>query len=551
MKLDIPIGIDDFKEIIEKDLLYVDKTHFIEDVINNSAEVQQILRPRRFGKSLNMSTLAYFFDQLEDNRHLFKGLYIESRPCFEQCGSHPVISISLKELKVRTYEIFLDHFRALIEGLYSQHEYLLEHLSDSQARFFNLFKDGLDATESQLMGALTRLMKLLEQFHKKRVILLIDEYDTPIHEAYNSGYYDEASSFMRSVLSSALKGNRSLEKAVLTGILRISKESIFSDLNHVDVYSVLNHHFAKRFGFTENEVAALLRKAGREEQAEDVQSWYNGYLIDEEVIYNPWSLLSFLKHKKLQAYWINTSSNDLIRKLLHEAGPGTQAILAQLMKGEVIQVVPDHTLAFRNLRGSALWSLLLYSGYLTQANKDFDPETQEVALHIPNREVLGMFQQIFVEFFQEGMGQLSMPDLLKALLDGDIDNFGKKLAQLIQAVFSYYDVAGATPERIYHAFVLGMLSHLHRDYVVRSNRESGLGRYDVMMIPKDKSKPGFIFEFKAADAVDGLPKALQAGLDQMVEMNYRAELEAQDVADIRELAVAFCGKELLVETLKR
>lgn len=547
MTLKIPIGTDNFGELINKGYSYVDKSLFVEGVIENRAKVQLILRPRRFGKTLNMSMLAHFFDCQNDNRHLFEGLQISKRPCFERLGSRPTVFVTFKDLTESNFGDFVISYRNMIKHLYRCYDYLLERLGPLDQDDFLVYARGTDEIPT-LKKALQWLTQQLHRYHGKPVMLLIDEYDSPIHESYNHGYYQEAIDFMRGALTGVLKGNDSLDKAVLTGILRVSKESLFSGLNHVKIFSLLNKDFADKFGFTEAETSALIEQGDSGADMASVQRWYNGYKVGGEIIYNPWSILNYLDDvgEYCKPYWLNTSSNDLIYKLLLEAEPEVQGEIAELMKGLTIETRLQEEMAFRDLDGRALWTLLLYSGYLTLERESIVDEIKVYHLRIPNREVLWVFQETFMDWLGKGMGMSGMDDMLKALIAGKIDYFGQKLAALVAMVFSYYDTAGSTPERVYHAFVLGVLSHARAIYDIRSNRESGFGRYDVMMIPKDKDGRGVVIEFKAAETPKGLDAALDAGLAQIREQNYRAELEAQGIAMITEIAVAFCGKDVRI-----
>lgn len=542
-----PIGIDNFKELIESGCTYVDKTLFIEDVIENPGKVQLILRPRRFGKTLNMSLVAHFFDCRNDHRYLFKGLAIEKRPCFEMCGSHPVLFLNFKNLNERNFSDFVSRYRNMISELYIDHDYLLEEINPLRRdRFMEYAKGTVDPVH--LKDALKWLSQRLKEYHGKGVVLLIDEYDSPINEGYHRNYYAEMIDFMREVLSSVLKTNDALERAVLTGILRVSKESIFSGLNHVKTYSVLSEAFADKFGFTERETEALLEAGNRVEHLQTVQDWYNGYQVGEETIYNPWSLLNYLGEsvKDCMPYWVNTSANVLIQDQLIHASGDAQEQLKELMNGRDLETGISQQTVFSDLQEDPqnLWSLLLFSGYLTVSRSWMDDLQPRYGLRIPNKEVLSLYHTTFQGWLRTQLGTNKTEAMLKALTNGDIASFGEHLGTLIVATLSYYDTTGKTPERVYHTFVLGLLAQLSGRYHIRSNRESGMGRYDLMMIPKDPQGRGIVMEFKTAATVDGLDDALQAGLDQIAEQNYRAELEAQGITHISEIAVAFCGKQV-------
>lgn len=547
MTLSLPIGIDNFKTLITEAYHFVDKSLLAQEVWNSPAQVQLITRPRRFGKTLNLSMLYHFFNIREDNRALFGGLAIEKAPVFAECNQHPVIFISFKDLNAPDYETFLDHVTNMMSLLYDQHRGVIPHLSEAQQRDFQRMIDK-KGNLADLMGALAALTRALKQAYNKSVILLIDEYDSPVHEAYRHDYYQKIVDFLRRALGEALKGNDALKKAVLTGILRISKESIFSDLNNISVVTVLDEPYCDKFGFTEAEVANLLELAQRGDRESDVRTWYNGYNIGNAVIYNPWSLLQFLNDSqgRCQPYWVNTSSNNLIHQLILEAQPSTQAIVESLMQGGTIESLIRTQPNFRNLSQSALWSLLLFSGYLTLDHSVIEEDgSPSHHLRIPNREVWNLFRDIFYTFFDERMGQSEMDKMLQALVQGDLQAFGDMLGTLVRTTLSYYDTAH-DPERVYHAFVLGLLVNLSNRYTIRSNRESGYGRYDLMLIPKSPNDPGIIMEFKTAQTPDELDAALAAGMTQIKEQQYQTELKAQGISKHMEIAVAFCGKHVKV-----
>lgn len=553
MKLKIPLGLDDFKELIEDDYTYVDKTLFIEEVLKSTAKVLLITRPRRFGKTLNMSMLANFFDHGQDNRHLFKGLKIEQSPSFKQCGTHPTIFLSFKSLKAGDKETFFNRFAGMASTLYKKHKYLLEQLDEFDSEEFRLIASQ-KANQGQLMNAIAKLMYWLERAHGKKVMLFIDEYDNPIQEAYSYGYYEQVIPFMRGVLGEALKTNTALQKAVLTGILRVAKESIFSDLNNVEVFSVLNYDFAEHFGFTRDDVDPLLKLANHD-AADLVQSWYNGYQIGETIIYNPWSLLSYLKkwREGPEAYWVNTSSNDLIYQQITHASSSAQDTLKALMNGGEVHTMLNPHISLRDIgtNDKNLWSLLLFSGYLTVRGMTFVDDQKKYALAIPNREVLTLFKVIFSDWMQTQLGSNPNQEMLESLISGNSERFGKRLSELVEAIFSFYDTAGKQEERVYHIFVLGLLAQLTHRFVIRSNRESGLGRYDLMMLPKEGEERGIIMEFKRADSIEELESVLDDAHQQIATRRYEAELDEAEVPKRSIIAVAFCGKTVRLRAIHR
>lgn len=546
----LPIGIDNFRELVENNYYLVDKSLFIEEVFEQGPKVQLITRPRRFGKTLNMSMLFHFVDIDGDHANLFKGLKIEERPCFEKLGQHPVIFISFKDLKSATFEGFLSRFAEEVAELYKKHLYLLENLYDLDGEIFREIAQE-KADQSRLSSALSRLTRLLFEYHNSPVVLLIDEYDSPIHDAYNQNFYKPMIRFMQVALSKLLKGNDAIEKAVLTGILRVGKESIFSGLNHVRVYSLLDQAFCDKFGFSEDEVIQLLSDAKMSHRQEEVRHWYNGYRMFGTVIYNPWSVINLVDQnpKWCRPYWVNTSSNELIRDCLQHGTTIIHERLIQLIKGEVLPVeVADYTV-LRDLEtdGQMLWSLLLYSGYLTAVDHEDRSGVVYHNLAIPNKEVMYLYRRIFRGWLQRQEGDDSMPELFTALVQGDMLGFEFHLQKIVSATLSFYDTAGKDGERFYHAFILGLLAHYNETYQVRSNRESGYGRYDVMLIPKNREEPGAVLEFKMADSLESLDQALQDGLCQIRDRSYATELVEVGVKQIQQVAIACYGKYVKVQ----
>ena len=550
MILKAPIGIDDFKELIEQDVLYVDKTLMIEEVCDTSAKVQLITRPRRFGKTINMSMLRYFFDcRQENSADLFRGLAIEGRACFELQGAYPVISLTFKNLKAKNYRSFLRKFASMMSLTFREHEYLLENMGEIDGHdFVNVVKKQAD--EDELSDALALLMRLLEQHHGKKVFLLIDEYDSPIHEGYSGDYYDDVVALMRSFLGTALKGNASLEKAVLTGILRVAKESIFSDLNNLKVFSLLDIPFSDKFGFTIPEVTNLLEKAGRNDQQAQVDQWYNGYLMGETVIYNPWSILNYLDDQTamFQSYWVNTSANLLIHEQVLEAPPEIHHQLKYLMQGGTVETLISQHTVFRNLtiNPQNLWSFLLFSGYLKVSERAHRQHEYNYHLAIPNLEVQLLFKHIILEWINENYGQAHMGNLLKSLIEGNFQDFEVLLADLVVNILSYYDTEKRYAERVYHSFVLGLVAQLSDRYEIGSNREAGLGRYDLLMRPRNLEDRGIIMEFKAAETPEDMESALDAATEQMSKRAYGTELDHAGIKVRSEMAIAFCGKQVAV-----
>lgn len=540
----IGIGVSDFKKIITTGCFYVDKTKFIEEITNNRAEVQLITRPRRFGKTLNMSMLKYFYDieTKEDNKELFNDLYIQKSSAMSEQGKYPVIFISFKDIKEKTEERMRENLENLLKDLYNDYQYVRKNLNESELIDFDdiwLKKD-----RSNLVKALLNLCKYLKKYYNQDVILLIDEYDTPMVSAYENGYYDEIKNFFTGMYGSALKENPALKKAVLTGIMRISKENIFSGLNNIKVNSILERDFAEYFGITEQEVEKSLIEYKLENKLAEVQKWYNGYNFGGVRVYNPFSITNFLDRKKIMPYWVNTSNNTLINKVLQGANNSLFGELAKLFKGELVTKTIDIYSNFNELGNTEqIWYLLTNAGYLTVVDElDFD----EYLIRIPNEEIYYFFERDFIKNFIGNRSDFNT--VLDYLLKGDVDNFSYELENIIQTTVSCFDFNSNSNESHYHVFILGMMLALRREYCVRSNRESGRGRYDLMVEPRDKSKHknGMIIEFKVAKNEKELIGASEQALEQIVDKKYDVELRDRGVKNIVLVGMAFHQKKFKV-----
>jgi hypothetical protein len=559
MPLPIPIGVDDFRKLRESRLEYVDKSELIRGLIDRrGVEVVLLPRPRRFGKTLNLSMLRCWFEKTgEDLSHLFEGLSIWQagdayRAHFQR---YPVIALSLKETKLDRFDRTLEAIQKKIQELFRAHAYLLDsdRLNDWQRRDLQAILDGT-ASRALLDRALLDLSACLHAHHGERVLILIDEYDEPIHAGYFQGFAREILDFMRSFLGAGLKGNPHLFKAVMTGILRVAKENLFSGLNNPGVYSLLRQEYNTCFGFTEAEVAALLHKCGRADKLEDVRSWYNGYVFGGEVIYNPWSVLCFLDSAdaRARAYWLSTSSNDLVRELLERYALELHPVFETLLEGGSIEHVLDENVALSQIHQSpgALWSLLVFSGYLKAEEAYQDPMRGPVhRLSIPNREVRQVYATTFrtwMENRMRGHGG-SLAQLTEGLLAGDAELLEQQLQAFVTNLLSYHDLGGVASEQVYHGFVMGLFAVLEATHEVRSNRESGGGRPDVWIRPRQPGKPGAVLELKVArPSRRTLKQALSEGLAQLEGMDYAAELRAAGASPVSAFAVAFDGKEVRV-----
>jgi hypothetical protein len=563
MPVRLPIGYDDFRMLREEGLEYVDKSDMIRELIERpGGQVVLLPRPRRFGKTLNLSMLRCWFEKTgEDLSHLFSDLSIwrageEVRAHFQR---YPVISLSFKETKLDGFERTLEAIRKKIQALYGQHAYLVDigRLHPWQRADFQAILDGT-ASRAVLDRALLDLSACLHAHHGQRVIILIDEYDEPIHAGYLHGYSKEILDFMRAFLGAGLKGNPHLQRAVMTGILRVAKENMFSGLNNLSVYSLLRPEHCRSFGFTETEVAALAERCHRSARLDEIRAWYNGYLFGGEVIYNPWSVLCFLDSVdgRARPYWLSTSSNDLVKELLERYALDLEPVFEDLLSGGGFERVLEENVALNELHRSqdALWSLLVLSGYLKAEEVGHDPMRGPVhRLSIPNREV----RQVYATTFQFWMEQRmsghggGVDRLTRALLGGDAERLEEQLQAFVKNMLSYHDPGSLDPERVHHGFVVGLLAVMEGTHEVRSNRESGGGRPDVWIRPRKAGQAGAVLELKVArPRKKTLKQALSEGLSQLEGMDYAAELRASGAVPVHAFAVAFDGKEVRVAAVE-
>ena len=534
----IPIGVDDFKKLIENNAYYIDKTKFIADILNDAAEVKLFTRPRRFGKTLNMSTLKYFFDiqNKDENRKLFNGLDIEKSQYISEQGKYPVIFISMKGIKAPNWEDYLFQIKTLIKELYNEFSFIREILNKSELDSFD--KIWLKKDDGEYSNALKNLTAYLYKYYKKEVILLIDEYDNPLITAYEYHYYDDALPFFKVFYGEALKTNPYLKMGVMTGIIRVIKAGIFSDLNNLRVYSILSKQYSDFFGFTQNEVENALEDFNIEYELPDVKIWYDGYKFGNSEVYNPWSILNFLEDRELEAYWVGTSNNFLINDILKNTNSEINDSLEKLFNGERIEeIITGNSDLSSLLSYHEIWELLLFSGYLT-IDKKIDRKLY--SLRIPNKEINELFKD---EFIDVNFGESLFRNTMEALKKNKIDNFEKYLQNIILKSASYYD---GKNEDFYHGLILGMTLYLDRDYYVTSNRESGLGRYDVIVEPKNRNNRGYILEFKVAKIEKDLEKVSKEAIEQIIDKKYDTQLKERGIKDITLLGIAFFGKILKV-----
>ncbi|EEX73937.1 AAA family ATPase [Leptotrichia hofstadii] len=538
MKKGIGIGVEDFSEVIKENCYYIDKTKWIGEILEDKSKIKLFTRPRRFGKTLNMSMLKYFFnvENKEENRKLFNGLDVEKSEYMSDQGQYPVIFISLKSIKAKTWEEAIQEIRLLVLELFSEYKYLLEDLDEYDLPRFKKYLMG-NTDFSELKNALLFLTRILFQKYKKEVILLIDEYDSPLISAYEHHYYSDAIAFFKVFYGEALKTNQYLKMGVMTGIIRVIKAGIFSDLNNLRVYSILNRQYPDFFGFNGEEVEKSLKDFDIEYKLSDVKLWYNGYKFGNSEVYNPWSILNFLKDGKLAPYWIDTSGNFLINQILKNTDSEIMETLEALFNGETVEENISGNSDLSSLLGQEeIWELLLFSGYLTIDEKIGEDYEDVYSLRLPNREVREFFRKKFIDVnFGESMFRKAM----EGLKNLKFNIFQKYLQNILLKSTSFMDTKN---EDFYHGLVLGMMFYLDNHYYVKSNEESGLGRYDVVIEPKNKNNRGFILEFKVVKNEDNLEKVSEEAIEQIIEKKYDIGLRDRGVKDVTFVGVAFCGK---------
>lgn len=569
MKPTISIGTQSFEYLREHNYFFIDKTDFIKEWWENGDAVTLITRPRRFGKTLNLDMFKCFFsNQYSKREDLFHGLSIWKDDKYRQLqGSYPVISISFSDIKGGTYQDTRDGIIATLAETYREHSYLLQgdSLTEAEKQYYNSFEEYSKypqkenpVTDTTITRALKDLSYFLKRQYGKKVFIFLDEYDTPLQEAYTNGYWQELTSLIRGLFNSTFKTNPYLERAILTGITRVSKESIFSDMNNLEVITTTSNKYTTAFGFTETEVLDSLELVGMHSKMEQVKFWYDGFVFGNRAdIYNPWSITKFLDSGELKTYWADTSSNKLVSDLIQQGTPQLKMSMEDLLAGKVLETGLDEQVIFEQLpkKKGAIWSLLLAAGYLKIVNWNFDNQTGKYTyyLRITNYETMLMFEEMIENWFSAD--DTSYSNFKDALLQGDLDYMNQFLSQIALKTFSSFDTGKqpsehAEPERFYHGFVLGLIVDLAGRYHITSNRESGFGRYDVMMLPQSPSDKAYILEFKVFNPrkEKNLTETVQNALEQIKERNYDMELIANKIPKDRIIhyGFAFRGKEVLI-----
>lgn len=534
----IPIGIEDFKMLITDDYFYIDKSKFIEEILNDGALVKLFTRPRRFGKTLNMSMLKYFFDirKAEENRKLFDSLYIKKSPVFAEQGKYPVIFLSMKEIQSSNIEDCVEAVKILLESLFKEFRELLKDLDELDKPTFMKYATKQISLEETKKG-LRVFSDILANYYNQQVIILIDEYDAPLIYAYGHGYYKEAVDFFKTLYGNVLKTNSSLKMGVLTGAIRVAQAGIFSDLNNIETHTILDEAYDEYFGLLENEVECALMEYKAEDKLEDVKSWYDGYKFGNMEVYNPWSILKYVKYKKLDAYWINTSGNALIKELLLLSDGTVFEDLDNLVNGQEKTIYVNESVALGNdLDPNRIWELMLFSGYLTVKEKI---NNEAYLVKIPNKEIQSFFKSLFAEIVFKGKSNISS---MKAALESkDINTIIKILEKVVLNAISFYDT-NRNLENPYQTLLAGFFYALDDYYEMKPNPETGYGRADIVLIPRNKKWSGYVFELKRAKTKN-LEKEAEKALEQIEEKKYDTILINEGIKEIIKIGLVFDGKK--------
>jgi len=554
-KTALPIGIDDFKKIITENYYYVDKTLFIKELIDYKGDVNLFTRPRRFGKTLNLSMLQYFFEKtVQENHYLFQNLAImkEGERYLSEMGKYPVIKITLKSAKALIWADSLNNIKEELRREYRRHDYLLsgEKLPEYMKKSFYAIVDG-SASDAEYSMSLVMLSECLYRYHGNKVIILIDEYDVPLENSYFMGFYKEMANFIRTLFEGALKSNSNLYFSVITGCLRITKESIFTGLNNLNMISILDYQYSEHFGFTEKEADNLIIYYDLERKARTIKNWYNGYLFGNTTVYNPWSLINYAAKSISEPdllpspYWSNTSSNDIIRTLIEMSDLSVRDEIEQLVMGNTITKPVHEDITYDEITTSLdnLWNFLFFTGYLKKVSETIRNRIKYLTLKIPNEEVLYIYENKIMAWFTENIKTKDLTRMYKAIAESDSETFQKELSALLGDTISYYD----SHENYYHGFLSGALAMM-KGYIIKSNREAGDGRSDIFMKPPSPDKAVIIIEIKVAANAAELSSKCEDALKQIDERNYAHDFFQEGYKDIIKYGVAFFKKRCMVHT---
>ncbi|MCS6109834.1 AAA family ATPase [Clostridium botulinum] len=550
----LPIGVDNFEKLITRDYYYIDKTLLIKDLLDNKADVNLFTRPRRFGKTLNMSMLQYYFEKREeDNAYLFENLNImkAGEEYTSHMGQYPVINLSLKSAKQPNFELAYISIARRIAEEYKRHEYILksENLKNEKERFLKILKEQGD--EGDYTDSIFFLSQCLEKYHNKKVIILIDEYDVPLENAFFEGFYDKMIAFLRSLFESALKTNSSLEFSVITGCLRISRESIFTGLNNLNIVSILNDRYAEHFGFTDDEVKKILKDYKVEEKYSIIKEWYNGYIFGSTNVYNPWSVVKYVYdllpniNVFPSSYWANTSSNSIVKSLIEKADSVTKKEIELLIEGKTIEKRVHEDITYDEMYDSMenLWNFMFFTGYFKKVGERMDEEDNHyITLKIPNKEVKYIFKNKILKWFHDKVKVKDLSTMYSAIFNKDAQTFQKELNAMLRQTISFNDAY----ENFYHGFTLGVLANMH-DFLVKSNREAGDGRSDIFIKSLSIFEPCVILELKVCDKPKDIFKKCDEALAQIDAKNYEEELKEEGYENIIKYGISFYRKDCVIK----
>ncbi len=550
----LPIGIDNFEKLISRGYYFIDKTLLIKDLLDNKADVNLFTRPRRFGKTLNMSMLQYFFENTaKDNSYLFEGLNImkEEEKYTSHMGQYPVINLSLKSAKQPNFELSLKCIKDELVDEFRRHAYILESdkLKDEKEEYEKIVRK--EKSEELYVTSLKFLSQCLEKYHGKKVIILIDEYDVPLENAFFEGFYDNMIAFIRSLFESALKTNSSLEFSVITGCLRISRESIFTGLNNLEIISILNKSYSEYFGFTKEDLNVILKDYNLLEKEELIKKWYNGYIFGDNEVYNPWSVIKFVKALVVDknafptSYWANTSSNSIVRSLIEKADTATKKEIELLIEGKTIEKPVHEDITYDEIYDTMdnLWNFMFFTGYFKKVKERMNEEDKHyLEFCIPNREVKYIFRTKVLRWFEDKIKVKDLSNLYTAIINRDPETFEAELGRLLMETISFNDYY----ENFYHGFVVGVLANMH-DYIIKSNREGGTGRSDLFIKSVSKRGVAIVIEFKIAKNIDELEKSAEDALKQIKEKGYDMELRSEGYKNIIQYGISFCEKDCYVK----